>query len=119
VEDLPRLEHVRVNVSDLQRAVAWYEDVLELTATSYWPAEAPTYAHFDTGAAQFAMSVLQPVPAAGRYNFSIRDVDRWWEKLRDRAGVEVVEALFDTPYGSRKFTVRDPDGNEIGFVRED
>jgi uncharacterized glyoxalase superfamily protein PhnB len=56
VEDLPRLEHVRVNVSDLRR---------------------------------------------------------------DRAGVEVVESLFDTPYGSRKFTVRDPDGNEIGFVRED
>jgi uncharacterized glyoxalase superfamily protein PhnB len=31
----------------------------------------------------------------------------------------VVEPLFDTPYGTRKFTVRDPDGNELGFVRED
>ena len=42
---------------------------------------------------------------------------RPWEALRDRA--EVVEPLFDTPYGTRKFTVRDPDGNELGFVRED
>jgi len=25
----------------------------------------------------------------------------------------------DTAYGTRKFTVRDPDGNELGFVRED
>ena len=58
-----------------------------------------------------------PCLAAGRYNFSVRDVDAWWEALRDRA--EVVEPLFDTPYGTRKFTVRDPDGNELGFVRED
>jgi hypothetical protein len=31
----------------------------------------------------------------------------------------VIEPLFDTPYGSRKFTISDPDGNELGFVRED
>jgi uncharacterized glyoxalase superfamily protein PhnB len=43
---------------------------------------------------------MDPVPAAGRYNFSVRDVDTWWEKLRDRA--EVVEPLFDTAYGTRK-----------------
>ena len=95
--DSPRLEHVRVNVSDFGRAVAWYE--------------------FSTGSAQFAISEMDPVPAAGRYNFSVRDVDAWWEKLRDRA--EVVEPLFDTAYGTRKFTVKDPDGNELGFVRED
>jgi thioredoxin len=50
-------------------------------------------------------------------SFSVRDVDAWWEALRDRA--VVVEPLFDTPYGARKFTVRDPDGNELGFVREE
>jgi catechol 2,3-dioxygenase-like lactoylglutathione lyase family enzyme len=115
--DPPRLEHVRVNVSDFAAALAWYESILELRASGHWPPEAPKYAHFDTGAAQFALSELAPVPAAGRYNFSVRDVDAWWEKLRDRA--EVVEPLFDTPYGTRKFTVRDPDGNELGFVRED
>ena len=52
-----------------------------------------------------------------RINVSDFNVDAWWEKLRDRA--EVVEPLFDTPYGTRKFTVKDPDGNELGFVRED
>jgi predicted enzyme related to lactoylglutathione lyase len=114
--DSPRLEHVRVNVSDFDSAVAWYESILGLTAVGHWPPDAPKYAHFQTGAAQFALSELDPVPAAGRYNFSVRDVDAWWEKLRERA--EVVEALFDTPYGTRKFTIKDPDGNELGFVRE-
>jgi hypothetical protein len=30
---------------------------------------------------------MDPVPAAGRFNFSVRDVDAWWEKLRERAVV--------------------------------
>jgi uncharacterized glyoxalase superfamily protein PhnB len=35
------------------------------------------------------------------------------------AGAEVVEPLFDTAYGTRKLTVKDPEGNELGFARED
>ena len=75
--DVPRLEHVRVNVSDFASAVAWYEAILGLPAQSHWPPEEPKYAHFQTGPAQFAISEMQPVPAAGRYNFSVRDVDGW------------------------------------------
>ncbi len=104
-------------MSDFDSAVAWYESILGLTAVGHWPPEAPKYAHFQAGAAQFALAELDPVTAAGRYNFSVRDVDAWWEKLRERT--EVVEALFHTPYGTRKFTIRDPDGNELGFLRED
>ena len=115
--DVPRLEHVRVNVSDFARAVVWYEEILGLPAEGHWPTDVPKYAHFQTGAAQFAISEMAPVPAAGRYNFSVQDVDAWWEALRDRA--DIVESLFDTPYGTRKFTIKDPDGNELGFVRED
>lgn len=59
---------------------------------------------------------MEPVPAAGRYNFSGEDVDQLWADLRERA--DVVEPLYDTPYGTRKFTIRDPDGNELGFVRD-
>ena len=43
------------------------------------------------------------------------DVDAWWARLG--ASCDVVEPLFDTPYGSRKFTIRDPDGTELGFVQ--
>jgi len=30
----------------------------------------------------------------------------------------VIAPLFTTPYGTRKFTIADPDGNELGFVRD-
>lgn len=40
-------------------------------------------------------------------------MDELWEALQDK--VEIVEALFDTPWGTRKFTIRDLDENELGF----
>jgi uncharacterized glyoxalase superfamily protein PhnB len=50
-----------------------------------------------------------------RFNFTVDDPEELWVELKDR--VTVVEPLFDTPYGTRKFTIADPDGNELGFVR--
>ncbi len=38
-------------------------------------------------------------------------VDAAWERVRVIAGVEVVESLHDTDYGSHQFGVRDHDGN--------
>jgi predicted enzyme related to lactoylglutathione lyase len=113
--DTPRLEHTRLNVTDLRRSVAWYEDVLGVKATGFWPDHEPVYAHFQAGPTQLGLSVLPPAPGGARWNFSVDDVDAWWARLQDKA--DVVEALYDTPYGSRKFTIRDPDGNELGFVR--
>jgi len=115
--DQPRLLHVRVNVSDFARAVAWYEETLGFKAEGLWPPDDPAYAHFETGGAQFAISVMEPVPAQGRYNFSVADVEGWWSRLRHRA--TVVEPLQDTAYGTRKFTIADPDGNELGFVKDE
>jgi predicted enzyme related to lactoylglutathione lyase len=115
--DQPRLLHVRVNVSDFARSVAWYEGTLGFKAEGHWPSDEPAYAHFETGGAQLAISVMEPVPAHGRCNFTVRDVEGWWSRLRGTA--TVVEPLHDTPYGTRKFTIADPDGNELGFVKDD
>jgi predicted enzyme related to lactoylglutathione lyase len=112
----PRLTHVRVNVSDLDGAIGWYEALLGVPAEGHWPPEAPTYAHFTLGPAQFALGRYDPAPATGaRFNFEVDDVDAWWSRVGP--GADVVEELFVTAYGSRKFTIRDPDGNELGFVQ--
>jgi catechol 2,3-dioxygenase-like lactoylglutathione lyase family enzyme len=114
--DTPRLTHVRVNVRDLAASIAWYEGLLGVPAEGHWPPEEPTYAHFTVGPAQLALGRYEPAPATGaRFNFEVDDVDAWWRRLGSE--VTVVEPLHDTPYGSRKFTITDPDGNELGFVR--
>ena len=47
--------------------------------------------------------------------FEVEDVDALWERLKDK--VTVIEPIWDTPWGTRKFTIADPDGNELGFSR--
>jgi hypothetical protein len=46
---------------------------------------------------------------------TINDPDALWAEVKNT--VAVIEPLFDTAYGTRKFTIADPDGNELGFVR--
>lgn len=53
---------------------------------------------------------------SARFNFSVDDVDALWDKLKDK--VTVIEPIETMPYGNRKFTIADPDGNELGFVQE-
>ena len=111
---LTRLDHVRANVADLRRAVEWYTTVLGLEVESYWPPDQPSYAHFTSaGGATFAL--MEAEGRGGRFNFNVDDPDVLWEQLKDQ--VTVVEALVDTAYGTRKFTIEDSDGNELGFVR--
>ncbi|MRG85689.1 VOC family protein [Salinibacillus xinjiangensis] len=114
-----KLHHVRVNVSDLNRSIKWYEEVLGLKVTASWPPDKPNYVHFESEAgATFAIMEEKEdkVPSNGRFNFTVKNVEKLWESLKDK--VDVVEELFDTPYGTTKFTIRDLDGNELGFVKE-
>jgi predicted enzyme related to lactoylglutathione lyase len=112
-----RLTHVRVNVHNLQQAVTWYSQQLGLEVKAYWPPDDPNYAEFtcEQGAA-FSIMQTETAPTSGRFNFSVADVDALWGRLRSSA--RIVEPVFDTPYGTRKFTILDPDGNELGFVQD-
>ncbi|WP_066175846.1 VOC family protein [Bacillus marinisedimentorum] len=112
-----RLMHVRANVRNLDEAIDWYTDVLGFKVTGTWPPEKPNYAHFESeNGAIFAVMEDLNTPSHGRFNFTVEDTDALWQRLKDRA--EVVEELFDTPYGTRKFTIKDIAGNELGFVQE-
>lgn len=108
---------MRANVSNLPRALEWYENVPGFCVTGTWPPENPNYAHFEAeDGATFSIMQQKHAPSTGRYNFTVKGVDGLGEALKHR--MTVVEELFDTPYGSRKFTIADPDGNEPGFIQE-
>jgi len=112
-----RLMHTRANVRDLNRSIQWYQDVLGFKVAASWPPEKPNYVHFDhEGGAMFAIMEQDHHPSVARFNFYVDDVDGLWEQVKDKG--EVVEELFSTEYGSRKFTILDIDGNELGFVQD-
>ncbi|WP_310832784.1 VOC family protein [Paenibacillus pedocola] len=109
-----RLNHVRVNVSDIGKALNWYEEILGFENDGGWPHDIPTYYDFKSEeGAKFAIMEVKGERSHGRLNFDVANVDELWEALKDK--VDVVEPLFDTPWGTRKFTIKDLDGNELGF----
>lgn len=111
-----RLLHIRANVSNLNDSIKWYEEFLGFKVTGTWPPENPNYAHFESlEGATFSIMEDEKVPSNGRFNFCVEDVDSLWNKLKNK--VDVVEEIFDTPYGTRKFTIKDISGNELGFVK--
>ena len=108
------LGHIRVNVSDIQKSLKWYEEVLDFIVDGSWPIENPKYYDFvSESGATFAIMEVESAKSYGRINFNDEDVDALWQKLKNK--VDILEPLFDTPWGTRKFTILDLDGNELGF----
>ena len=112
-----KLAHVRVNVKNFETALQWYTDILGFKVAGTWPPDKPNYAHFESEfGATFSIMEDKNYPSYGRFNFNMSDVDGFWNELKDQ--VTVIEELSTTPWGSKKFTIRDLDGNELGFVQE-
>ncbi|MEN6636872.1 MAG: VOC family protein [Clostridiaceae bacterium] len=112
-----RLTHTRANVSDLHKSIAWYENVLGFECLGADITDRWQYAQFKYAeGASFSIMVAEISGISARFNFKVDDVDTLWESLKDK--VNIVESIETMPYGNRKFTICDPDGNELGFVQE-
>jgi uncharacterized glyoxalase superfamily protein PhnB len=58
---------------------------------------------------------FKSLPAGGRLVYvAIDDVDALYERVRQKGG-DIALEITDTDYGSRDFTVRDPEGNLWAF----
>ena len=67
------------------------------------------------GTAGVGREPFRSLPAGGRVLYcGIDDVDALCEHVRD-AGGDIALDITDTDYGSRDFTVRDPEGNQWSF----
>lgn len=110
-----KLGHIKLGVSDIQRSVEWYTQVLGFEVDSFSPKDNPNYYDFKGAGATFSIGQAEHggIYHGGRTNFEVEDVDALWMQLRDKTAV--IEPIWDTPWGTRKFTVADPDGNELGF----
>ena len=111
------LTHIKIGVSDIEKSLKWYTEVLGFEIDSCYPEENPIYYDFKGIGACFAIGLAENgiIYNGGRINFEIEDVDWLWEQLKNK--VTVIEPIYDTPWGTRKFTIADPDGNELGFCK--
>jgi len=122
-----RLGYAILFVSELDRSVAFYRDVLGLP----FRFANESYAEFQTGGAKFSLyarshlreliGVDAPAGAVpwpqGEVAFFCDDVDAEHARLV-RAGVRVLAPPTDRPWGERTLHVADPDGYVVEFTAE-
>lgn len=70
------LQHIRLNVSDIERSLKWYTEVLGFEVGNCWPLDNPIYYDFlsDNGAT-FSIGQVKGVKPSGRVNFTVENVD--------------------------------------------
>ena len=106
-----RLAYVNVTVSDFERAVAFFRDVIGLPF-NFADAEFG-YASFATGGAAFAVVQAPEGEAVGRHTgvgFAVDDLDAAHAALVDK-GVEFPRPPTREPWGGYMAVFADPDGN--------
>jgi uncharacterized glyoxalase superfamily protein PhnB len=109
---------------DADAAMRWLEDVLGCERHEDHRDEDGNVVHaeLDFGGAILMLSSagvgrepFRSLPAGGRLVYcALDDVDSLYERAR-AAGADVAVDIMNTDYGSRDFTLRDPEGNLWAF----
>lgn len=121
------LDYAILIVQDLDRAVAFYSDVLGIPLAH----RAEAYAQFDTGAARLGLytreamaetlglDLTSPTRDAPGFEigFKVPDVDAAFAALVER-GAEAQTAPATRTWGQRTAYIRDPDGHLIELAQD-
>jgi lactoylglutathione lyase len=118
------VDYVILYVRDLDRAVAFYQDVVGLPLRL----RRSGYAEFATANLKFGLYERDRLPGlvgaeaagqepAGETLFLVPDVDAEAERLH-RAGQAILSGPSDRPWGHRTVHLLDPDGNVVELAQE-
>jgi catechol 2,3-dioxygenase-like lactoylglutathione lyase family enzyme len=112
-----RVWDITFTVSDLERAVEFYESTLGLTKKYQFA----TYAGFDCGGVEIGLqpgSMSLELRGAPSVTLQVADVDRAYRTLVEQ-GIGFLETPRDTAWGGRIARLADPDGNVLQLVQID
>ena len=98
---IKRIPYIRIGVSDLEKSVSFYKDILGLEKISEWS----TGAIFDIGGVELGLELK----AKPEIFLLVDDVDKAYQDLKGK-GVKFVTEPKDQPWGGRTATLVDPNG---------
>lgn len=106
---ITRLQAVSLGVSDFERAVTFYQDVLGLEVKVVAPG------HYAT-IPQVSISLVSSEEVFASQGFHVElvvdDVDTWYQHLGNQ-GVTFLTKPKDQPWGARNFYMLDPEGHKL------
>jgi uncharacterized glyoxalase superfamily protein PhnB len=113
-------------VNDLEKSIAWYQDVLGLVVRDRWESDGKLMGvEIWAGAVVFMLGQDDWKKGRDRvkgegfrlYCDTAQDVDRLADQIKARGGTLAQEPR-DEPWGARAFSVEDPDGFKITIARK-
>lgn len=114
---IDRFHHIFIHPGDYERSLGFYRDALGWSIARSWGGEdgKPRGVILSGGGVKLVLSETDVTGGSGRPDvfLDIHDIDARFRALP--AGTHVVTRPEATPWGTRWFVVRDPDGNLIAF----
>ena len=118
--ELQLIDHVALNVGDMERSVAWYRDVLgmERRHEEHWGDSPAMMCAGDACVALFRASVEDPEPPPGADTIAARHVafrvDRDnFERARGELDARGIAQRFRDHVVTHSIYFQDPDGHEL------
>jgi predicted enzyme related to lactoylglutathione lyase len=106
---IEKIENLTIRVSNLKKAIEFYEKTLGLKKRDEWS----NYATFNIGD---MMLGLDPEPKAElQIYMTVTDVDKAYTTLKEK-GVKILAEPKDQYWGGRTAKFADPDGNKFILV---
>ncbi|MEO5693462.1 MAG: VOC family protein [Usitatibacter sp.] len=113
---IDRFHHLFIAAADFERSLAFYRDVLGWAVTRSWGEASERGAILSGGGIKVVIAQRPGIRAPGAdpvAHLDIHDVDARFERMPK--GDHVVREPEATPWGTRWFLVRDPDGNVLAY----
>lgn len=106
---IEKIENLTLPVSDLKKAIAFYENILGLKKRSEWP----NYATFNIG--EMILGLTPDPKAELQIYIRVANIDNEYKALKEK-GVQFVTEPKDQYWGGRTAMFTDPDGNKFILV---
>jgi len=100
-------------VTDLDKSKQFYEQVLGFEPDAYY---APTRWQSYKCQEGVFYAVGEAPGSTNAVTFTVEDVEAYW--MRVKAHVDVIDPLEKTPWGTYRFTIKDPDGHLLTFMQK-
>jgi len=101
---IEKLYHITFPVSDIKKAVSFYENILGLKKRGEWS----NYVEFDVGGVHFGFAQRGKLEIF----LLVDDVDKAYQSLKEK-GVKFITEPKNMHWGARAATFVDPDGNKF------
>jgi catechol 2,3-dioxygenase-like lactoylglutathione lyase family enzyme len=97
-------------VSSLEKSRRFYEDILGFELDAFY--EPTRWRSYKCQDGVF-FAVGEAPGSTNEVSFVVTDIEALWNRVKDK--VNVVNPLEQTPWGTYRFVIQDPDGHLLAF----